>query len=241
MAREDRLVEALVTLADTLVDQYDIIDFLQTLAERCVELVDVSAAGIMLADPQSELRHAACSNEQMRLVELFELQVEEGPCFDAYRTQTPVICASPEEAAQRWPEFARHATENGFSAFSAVPMRLRTDVVGALNMFSTEARALGDDDIKVVQAMADIATIGILQERSIRDAHAFSTQLEVALESRVVIEQAKGIVAERSHISVDDAFERIRSFARAHNRLLSESARQIIDGTLQVEELTAAL
>jgi transcriptional regulator with GAF, ATPase, and Fis domain len=241
MAREDRLVDALVTLADTLVDHYDIIDFLQTLAERCVDLVDVSAAGIMLADPKSELRHAACSNEQMRLVELFELQVEEGPCFDAYRTQAPVVCASPEEASQRWPEFARNAIESGFSAFSAVPMRLRTDVVGALNMFSTDAGALGDDDIKVVQAMADIATIGILQERSIRDAHAFSTQLEVALESRVVIEQAKGIVAERSHISVDDAFERIRGFARAHNRLLSETARQIIDGTLQVEELTAAL
>ena len=108
-------------------------------------------------------------------------------------------------------------------------------------MFSTASGALGEDDIKVVQAMADIATIGILQERSIRDAHAFSTQLEVALESRVVIEQAKGIVAEHSHFSVDDAFERIRSFARAHNRLLSETARQIIDGTLQVEELTAAL
>jgi transcriptional regulator with GAF, ATPase, and Fis domain len=241
MAREDRLVEALVTLADTLVDHYDIIDFLQTLAERCVDLVDVSAAGIMLADPQRELRHAACSNEQIRLVELFELQVEEGPCFDAYRTQAPVICASPDEAAQRWPEFARNAEEAGFAAFSAVPMRLRADVVGALNLFSTDARALCDSDIKVVQAMADIATIGILQERSIRDAHAFSTQLEVALESRVVIEQAKGIVAERTHISVDEAFEQIRSFARAHNRLLSETARQIIDGALEVDELTAAV
>ena len=241
MAREDRLVETLVTLADTLVDHYDIIDFLQTLAERCVDLVDVSAAGIMLADPQCELRHAACSNEQMRLVELFELQVEEGPCFDAYRTQTPVICSSPDEAAERWPEFARHATQNGFAAFSAVPMRLRADVVGALNLFSADSRALGDEDIKVVQAMADIATIGILQERSIRDAHAFSTQLEVALESRVVIEQAKGIVAERSHVGVDEAFERIRGFARAHNRLLSEAARQIIDGSLAVEELTASV
>jgi GAF domain-containing protein len=239
MAREDRLVETLVTLADTLVDQYDIIDFLQTLAERCVDLVDVSAAGIMLADPQRELRHAACSNEQMRLVELFELQVEEGPCFDAYRTQTPVVCNSLEEAAQRWPEFTRNADESGFAAFSAVPMRLRDTVVGALNLFSTDARALGEDDIKVVQAMADIATIGILQERSIRDAHAFSTQLELALESRVVIEQAKGIVAERNHITVDDAFDQIRRFARAHNRLLSETARQIIDGSLQVEELTA--
>src|SRR3954462_12587008 len=116
MAREDRLVEALVTLADTLVDHYDIIDFLQTLAERCVDLVDVSAAGIMLADPQRELRHAACSNERMRLVELFELQVGQGPCYDAYRTQAPVVCASPADAAERWPEFARNANDNGFAA-----------------------------------------------------------------------------------------------------------------------------
>lgn len=241
MTREERLVEALVSLADTLVDHFDIIDFLQTLAERCVDLVDVSAAGIMLADPQRELRHAACSNEQMRLVELFELQVEEGPCYDAFRTRAPVICASPDEAAQRWPEFARNANKHGFSGFSAVPMRLRTEVIGALNLFSFDARALGDDDIKVVQAMADIATIGILQERSLRDAHAFSTQLELALESRVVIEQAKGIVAERNHVTVDDSFDLVRSFARAHNRLLSDTARQIIDGTLAVEQLTADL
>ena len=130
MAREDRLVETLVTLADTLVDHYDIIDFLQTLAERCVDLVDVSAAGIMLADPQGELRHAACSNEQMRFVELMELQVEEGPCFDAYRTQAPVVCASPEEAQQRWPEFARNAIEYGFAAVfggaDAAPRRRRS-------------------------------------------------------------------------------------------------------------------
>lgn len=239
MERQDRLVETFVTLADTLVDHYDIIDFLQTLAERCVDLVNVTAAGIMLADTQGELRHAACSNEQMRFAELMELQLEEGPCFDAFRTQAPVICGSPEEAAQRWPQFAANAREKGFASFSAVPMRLRAQVIGALNLFSSDPRALGDDDIKVVQAMADIATIGILQERSIRDAHAFSTQLELALESRVVIEQAKGIVSERSHLSVDDAFEQIRSFARAHNRLLSETARQIIDGSLDAQELSA--
>jgi GAF domain-containing protein len=240
MARQDRLVETFVTLADTLVDHYDIIDFLQTLAERCVDLVDVTAAGIMLADGQRTLRHAACSNEQMRFVELMELQLEEGPCFDAFRTQAPVICASPEEAAQRWPQFAANAREKGFTSFSAVPMRLRAHVIGALNLFSSDPRALGDHDIQVVQAMADIATIGILQERSIRDAHAFSTQLELALESRVVIEQAKGIVSERTHLSVDDAFDQIRSFARAHNRLLSETARQIIDGSLDTQELGAA-
>jgi transcriptional regulator with GAF, ATPase, and Fis domain len=237
MPREDRLIEAFVTLADTLVDHYDIIDFLQTLAERCVDLVDVSAAGIMLADTNGALRHAACSNERMRFVELLELQLEEGPCFDAYRTHAPVICASPEEAAERWPRFAPQAKEGGFSAFSAVPMRLRSDVIGALNLFSENELALAADDIKVVQAMADIATIGILHERLIRDAHAFSTQLEVALESRVVIEQAKGIVAEHSKVSVDEAFEQIRAFSRSHNRLLSDTARQLIDGTFSSDEL----
>jgi transcriptional regulator with GAF, ATPase, and Fis domain len=237
MAREDRLIEAFVTLADTLVDHYDIIDFLQTLAERCVDLVDVSAAGIMLADTNGQLRHAACSNERMRFVELLELQLEEGPCFDAFRTHAPVICASPDEAAERWPRFAPQAKEGGFSAFSAVPMRLRAEVIGALNLFSGDAMALGDDDIKVVQAMADIATIGILHERLIRDAHAFSTQLEVALESRVVIEQAKGIVAEHEKVSVDHAFEQIRAFARSNNRLLGDTARLLIDGTLSPDAL----
>lgn len=240
MAREDRLVEALVTLADTLVDHYDVIDFLQTLAEQCVDLVDVSAAGIMLADPQHELRHAACSSEQMRLAELFELQVEEGPCFDAYRTRAPVLCSSNEEAEQRWPRFAGNAKESGFAAYSAVPMRLRSEVIGALNLFSSAPPALDEDDIRVVQAMADIATIGILQQRSIKDAHAFSSQLELALESRVLIEQAKGIVSEQGHVDVDEAFERIRGFSRSNNRLLSETARQIVEGSLAAKELMVA-
>ena len=225
MAREDRLVEALVTLADTLVDHYDIIDFLQTLAERCVDLVDVSAAGIMLADSQRELRHAACSSEQMRLVELFELQSKKARV--STRSVRKHRCSARRSTTpqQRWPKFAANARESGFAAFSAVPMRLRTEVIGALNLFSSDAHALGADDIQVVQAMADIATIGILQERSIRDAHALSSQLELALESRVVIEQAKGIVAEQSRVDVDEAFERIRTFSRSHNRLLSETAR----------------
>lgn len=240
MAREDRLVDTFVTLADTLVDHYDIIDFLQTLAERCVDLVDVTAAGIMLADTNGELRHAASSNEKMRFVELLELQLEEGPCLDAFRTQTPVLCDSPEHAAERWPRFEPSATENGFAAVAAVPMRLRNEVIGVMNLFSAKHGELSDEDVRVVQAMADIATIGILQERSIRDAHAFSTQLEIALDSRVVIEQAKGIVSERARTNVDQAFARIRGYARAHNRLLSEVAREIIDGTLDIEALTTA-
>lgn len=239
MTRERTLVETFVGLADTLVDDYDIIDFMQTLAERCVELLDVSAAGIMLVDPDGTLRHTACSSEQMRLVELLELQLEEGPCFDAFRSRAVVVCESPEEAATRWPRFAPRAQESGFVAVSAVPMRLRAEMIGALNLFSSGAACLNDDDLGVAQAMADIATIGILQERVIRDRNAVAGQLELALESRIVIEQAKGIVAEHLKIDVDGAFDLVRRFTRSHNRLLSETARQIVEGTITPADLVA--
>ena len=235
MANQQRLVETLVGLADTLVDDYDVIDFMQTLAERSVELLDVSAAGIMLADADGRLRHAACSSEQMRLVELLELQLEEGPCFDAFRHQTAVRSDTAEDTASRWPRFAPHARDGGFVAASAVPLRLRGQAVGALNLFSARAGALDDEDLAVAQAMADIATIGILQERLIRDQGVLTAQLETALQSRVIIEQAKGIVAERDRINVDDAFLRIRRFSRNTNRLLSDTARGIVDGTLVTE------
>ena len=235
MANQQRLVETLVALADTLVDDYDVIDFMQTLAERSVELLDVSAAGIMLADADHRLRHAACSSEQMRLVELLELQLEEGPCFDAFRHQSAVRSDTAEDAANRWPRFAPHARDGGFVAVSAVPLRLRGEAVGALNLFSSLAGALDDDDLVVAQAMADIATIGILQERLIHDQSVLTAQLETALQSRVIIEQAKGIVAERDRINVDDAFVRIRRFSRNTNRLLSDTARGIVDGTLVAE------
>jgi GAF domain-containing protein len=239
IAREEALVHTFVALADTLVDEFDVIDFLHGLAEHCVEILDVSAAGIMLADSEGRLRHAACSSEQMRLVELFELQLEEGPCFDAYKDAGPVQSGNPEEIEERWPHFAAHAFEGGFLAVAAVPMRLRSQVIGALNLFSSSAERLGDDDVRVAQAMADIATIGILQERAIRDARALSVQLERALESRVVIEQARGAIAERSQINVDAAFELIRDYSRSHNRLLSETARAIVNGGLRPEQLRA--
>ncbi len=229
MPREQHLVETFVTLADTMVAEYDVIDFLQILAEQCVELLDVTAAGIMLAEPGGQLRHAACSSEEMRLVELLEIQIAQGPCFDAYRDQVSVSSESPSDAARRWPMFAEIATEHGFKTMSAVPMRLRGEALGALNLFSTESRGLTDADMRVAQGMADIATIGVLQERAISSANAISSQLVKALESRIVIEQAKGIVAEHDHLTVDEAFEIIRSYARSRNRLLSEVAREIRD------------
>jgi GAF domain-containing protein len=237
MAHQQRLVETLVELADTLVAEYDVIDFMQTLAERSVELVDVSAAGIMLADGAGRLHHAACSSEQMRLVELFELQVEQGPCFDAFREQHAVRSATPDDAARRWPEFSPQAREGGFAAVTAVPLRLRREAVGALNLFSTTDGALDDEDLQIAQALADIATIGILQARLIRDQTVLTGQLETALSSRVGIEQAKGVVAERNDIDVDAAFVLIRRFARNTNRLLSVTAAGIVDGTLTDEFL----
>jgi GAF domain-containing protein len=239
MADQQRLIETLVSLADTLVDEYDVIDFMQTLAERSVELAGVSAAGIMLADGDGRLRHVACSSEQMRLVELLELQLEEGPCFDAFRERAVVRSDTSAEASTRWPRFGPRAKEGGFAAVSAVPLRLRGDSVGALNLFSVHDGALDDDDLEVVQAMADIATIGVLQARLIHDQGVLTTQLETALDSRVLIEQAKGVVAERNQVDVDEAFTLIRRFSRDTNRLLGDTARGIVDGTLTDDLVTA--
>jgi GAF domain-containing protein len=238
MTREEQLVDSFVTLADTLVDDYDVIDFLETLAERAIEILDVSAAGIMLADAEGRLRHAACSSEQMRLAELFELQLEQGPCFDAYRRRKYVASASPEDALTRWPAFMPHAVENGFVSVFAVPLRLRTQVIGALNLFSTSPGALGAADVGVAQAMADIATIGILQARALDDARAVTAQLEGALESRIAIEQAKGIIAERKGISVDAAFALLRGYVRRNQLRLHDTAQGIIHGSFRLDMLT---
>jgi hypothetical protein len=239
MTREQLLVQTFVTLADTLIDDYDLIDFMQTLSERCVDLLDVSAAGIMLADADGKLRHVACSSEQMRLVELFELQLEEGPCFDAYRGHEPIASDALSGEAQRWPNFTPFARDKGFRSVSAVPMRLRTSVIGALNLFSTDSRALEPADVAVAQALADIATIGIIQERSIRDHQMLARQLQGALESRIVIEQAKGVVAERAGVGVDVAFQRIRRYSRDHNRLLTDVARDVVNGSLRADVIAA--
>ena len=240
MAREQRLLDIFVELADTLVDDYDMIDFLQVLTERCVALLDTSEAGVMLADGTGQLRHAACSNERMRIVELFELQLEEGPCFDAYRTNEPVMCTSPEDVARRWPRFAPHVHDAGFESVAAVPMRLRSEVIGALNLFTSRPLALDADELRLAQALADVATIGILQQRAIHDARIATSQLEVALESRIVIEQAKGIVAEHNRIDVDEAFTLLRNYTRSHNRLLAQTAGDIIDYSLDPSALEPA-
>jgi GAF domain-containing protein len=237
MAREQDLLAAFVEFADTFVDDYDVVEFLHRLAERCVGLIDVAEAGIMLADRDDTLHYIASSSERMHLIELFELQHDEGPCLDAYRTGVAIHTTLADDADPRWPRFAPHARDGGFQSVSAIPMRLRTEVIGALNLFSMTPEPLTSEDQQVAQALADIATIGILQERALTDGHIVLTQLEGALESRIVIEQAKGIVAEHNHVSVDDAFKLLRDYARNHSRPLRQTANDIIDGTLSTDAL----
>ena len=237
MPREHDLLKAFIEFADTIVDEYDVVEFLHRLAGRCIELVDASEAGIMLSDRDGTLHYIASSSERMRLIELFELQHDEGPCLDAFRDGVAVHSALDDDAATRWPRFATHAREVGFASVSALPMRLRTEVIGALNLFSTSVGPLSAEDKEVAQALADIATIGILQERALNDAHVVTSQLEGALESRIVIEQAKGAVSERSGVNIDEAFDLLRRYARNHNQLLRQTAQEIIAGTLSTEAL----
>ena len=237
MAREQDLLAAFIEFADTIVDEYDVVEFLHRLAGRCVELVDASEAGIMLADRDGTLHYVASSSERMRLIELFELQHDEGPCLDAFRDGVAVHGALDDDATASWPHFAPHAREVGFASVSALPMRLRAEVIGALNLFSTSVGPMSDEDKEVAQALADIATIGILQERALSDAHVVTSQLEGALGSRIVIEQAKGAVAERDGVSIDEAFDQLRAYSRNHNQLLRHVAQEIVDGTLSSDTL----
>jgi GAF domain-containing protein len=227
---DDRLVDTLVELADTLIDDFDVIDFLQLLVDRCVELLDVDAAGLLLADQHGQLQLIASSNEQVRLLELFQLQNDQGPCLEAFSTGAGVSHADLTTAGGRWPRFAMAATGAGFRSVDAVPMRLRSEVIGALNLFGTRAGALDDRVLRTARALVDVATIGLLQERSMRHREVLTRQLQTALNSRVVIEQAKGLIAERLRIDMGGAFAALRGYARSHNLELSTVARAVIDG-----------
>ena len=227
---ETHLADVFVELSDTLVADFDVIDFLHGLTERCVELLGVSAAGLLLADGQGALQLVAASSEQSRLLELFQLQTEQGPCLDCYHTGAPVTVPDLARAG-RWPRFTAAAAEVGFAAVHALPMRLRTDIIGALNLFDTEPGALAPDKLRIGQAMADVATIGLLQQRAIRDRDVVTQQLQNALNSRILIEQAKGVLAERLRISMEDAFTIMRTGARNHNQRLGLVAEAIISGS----------
>src|SRR5690348_17317758 len=231
---EIELADVFVEMADTLVDDFDMIDFLHMLTERCVQLLDVSAAGLLLTDGQDRLQVVAASSERTRLLELFQLQTDQGPCLDCFRTGQPVSVTDLPSAGL-WPRFTAAAAEAGFSAVHAVPMRLRSEVIGALNLFDADPGALDSGKLRTGQALADVATIGLLQQRAIHQRDVLTEQLQTALNTRVLIEQAKGVLAERLHVDVGDAFTLLREAARNRNRRLSELAQAIVDGFEQFQ------
>jgi hypothetical protein len=239
--REQRLAETFVELADTLVADFDVIDFLEVVAARCVELLDVAAAGLVLADQSGSLVTVAASDERARLLELFEAKNDEGPCRDCYRLRTAVVNVDLEHARARWPRFAPQAIAAGFSSANALPLRLRDQVVGSLNLFHAAPGGLGGEQLWLAQALADAATIGILQQRTIRHGEVATAQLQAALTSRIIIEQAKGVLAERLQMSTDDAFGVLRTAARSRNRLLSEVAREVAGSAAEATDVAQLL
>jgi GAF domain-containing protein len=229
--REGPLVHAFVSLADTLVDDYDVVEFAQELVEDCMSLLHVDSAGLLLDDLRGGLQVLASTSEQARMLELLQIQSKAGPCLQAYDTGQQVLVEDVREDVNRWPEFAARAAGEGYGSVIAIPLRLRNERIGALNMFRRTPGLLSESDLLVAQALADVATIGILHQRVLTRGAQVNSQLQIALNSRIVIEQAKGVLAERLALDMEQAFVQLRSMARSTNQHLSLVARTVIDNS----------
>jgi transcriptional regulator with GAF, ATPase, and Fis domain len=232
--REAQLLDAFATLADTLVVGYDVVDLLQTLVETCADVLDVAEAGILLSADDAPLELVASTSEKANVVETIQLAAEFGPCIACFRSGAPVSVPDLAVDSERWPEFARSARSQGFVSVYALPLRLRADTIGTLNLFGTEPGVLNDRDVRAAQALADVATIGILHERNLRAGDELRGQLQRALESRVVIEQAKGVLAHSRDIAPDDAFAVLRRYARSERLPLDRVAREVVERRLTI-------
>ena len=230
MVNQTRLAEVFVQLADTLVYEFDVIDLLHTLVEASVELLDADAAGLMLADQHGALQVIAHTSERIRRLEVYELDHDQGPCLEAYRTGQGITNVDSFAVARRWPVFNREIRRMGFSTVHALPLRLRDQVIGAMNLYLTRVGNLSEQDIALARGMADMATIGLLQQRALADQHILSEQLQGALNSRVLIEQAKGVLAERHRMDTTTAFTTMRAHARATHQTLQDVAQDVING-----------
>ena len=237
MTRQVRVTQVLVELADTLVVGFDVIDFLHTLVERSVELLAADAAGLMLADQQGRLEVVAASSEEARVLELFELQSSQGPCMDCFTTGEPLVNIDVTQMNDRWPLFAGAAIVAGYRSAHAIPLRLRGHVIGAMNLFCVAEAPLTADDVALGQGMADIATIGLLQQRRALEHDILTEQLQAALNTRIVIEQAKGVLSERVGISLGEAFALMRAQARRTQQPLTAVAYAVLEGTIDSNDL----
>ena len=231
--RETALVKAFVEMADTLVDDYDVADVLHQLVQHCVRLLDAAAAGLMFVDQRGGLQVLASSTERTRLLELFQLQADEGPCLDCVRTGSPVVIDDLTAQSDRWPAFAPEAVREGFLSVHAIPLRLRRQTIGALNLFGTERGVMSEQDMTVARGLADTATVGILQERAIRRGEVLTEQLQTALNSRITIEQAKGVLAHASSVDMEQTFGLLRTHARRTGTRLADVAYQLVTGEIE--------
>ena len=230
--REHQLLETFVALADSLVDDFEVVDVLQRLVDDCISLFDAAAAGILLLSPSNQLEMIVSTSERSELVELMQLRVGAGPCVEAATTGEVVSVDDIDQIADRWPAFAADARASGFSSIHAIPLRLRDSTLGSLNLLRDEPGALNAADAAAAQALADIATISILQQRLVEESELAQAQLQRALESRVVIEQAKGYLSQRQNIDMDEAFARIRNHARSTQARIGVVAADVIAGRL---------
>lgn len=221
------LAQRFVALADTLVDDYDVVEVLDGLMSTCLELLEVDEAGLLLNDAQGVLQRVASSSEEARLLELLQVQTHEGPCFESVQTGQPIIVRDIDSSRDRWPAFAERATAEGFHSVYAFPLRLRESSIGGLNLFGLHSDVLDEEARVIAKALADVATIGILQQRSIHRTSLLAENLQRALNTRIVVEQAKGILAERGNLRMDETFELLRSYARSHHLKLSDLARSV--------------
>jgi transcriptional regulator with GAF, ATPase, and Fis domain len=230
--QEDELFDTFATLADTLVDDFDVVDLLQTLVESCVRMLEIAAAGILLANGEGGLEVVASSSEAARLVELMQLSAEAGPCIVSFTTGEVVSLPEITKAPAEWSRYRDSAIEQGFASVYAIPLRLRETTIGALNLLGESVGTLGVRDVRIAKALADVATIGILHERALVESNVVREQLAQALQSRVLIEQAKGVLSHTHDISTDEAFTVLRSYARSNRALLSDVARRVVSREL---------
>lgn len=232
--REERLATVFISLADTYVETFDVDEFLSTLCERTRDTLGVQAVGVLLENVDGDLQVSSATSRTVEEIDLFEMQAQEGPCYDAYLAGKQVVAPDLSQAREWWPQFTDRAIGAGFQAVYAFPLRLRDDCIGAMNLFRTTPGPLDDRDLTAGQALADMATIGLLSQRRLAAAETRAAQLQGALESRVVIEQAKGMLAARAGIHPDAAFDLLRRYARSRHQQLRDVCAAIVDGTLDL-------
>jgi GAF domain-containing protein len=237
--RETRINSAFVAVADTLTSDFDVVDLLHTLVQECTSILDTDAGGLMLVDGAGTLQLMTSTSEAADFVEIMQINADSGPCIDCFTSGTAVTVPDIEDTGGRWPAFRAAALQSGFRSAHATPLRLRGQVIGTMNLFAARPGALTDRDAAVAQALSDVATIAILQERIVREGTILAEQLHRALDSRILVEQAKGMLSHSLSVTMDEAFEVLRTYARTNNLTIRAVSSGISDRSIPLSQLSS--